>query len=306
MPITNFDKVELLLPMTGANNGTVFTDYSLRQRVVTREGVVTSTAQSKFSAYGSSGFFNNQTTGAEVNCGSPLPFLGNDWCIGMWLYLTETISAGVYRCICSQRNISAADSNNTLSLWYDGDSGRRIALSYTNGSIATYETGFATGAPPVNTWFHLAVTRNGSNLDVWIDGVKQTTRTISATLPASTQPFRFGKDGGSTSDIRLRGHINDAIVVIGDPVYTANFTPPARMTQRELTRVNTGVDSHEYDRAVLFDWNAGGSSVSHAVTPDSSGDFEAEDLIDLEYGVAFIKDGCGPECRGPYEVDADT
>ena len=43
-----------------------------------------------------------------------------------------------------------------------------------------------------------------------------------------------------------------------------------------------------------------------AEVPDASGDFVADDLIDLEYGVAFVKADYDPICRGPYAVDADA
>ena len=79
------------------------------------------------------------------------------------------------------------------------------------------------------------------------------------------------------------------------------------MTQRTLTRTNTGIDSHEYDRAVLFDFNGAAHVGRHTtVIPDASGDFAAADLIDLEYGVAFVKADYDPICRGPYAVDADA
>ena len=293
MPITNFDKVELLLPMTGENNGTAFTDYSLRQRVVTRFDAVTSTAQSKFSAYGSSGRFVGNLD--RLSVAESLDLGSSDFFIGG--YIRPDSISGFQNVIAKRLGFDYGPFSFAL------DSGKcRLRMS-TDGSEWDIDV-TANTTLSVDTWHHIAFTREGTSIKIYVDGVlDMTAQTLSGELMTNTSAIWIGSQSNAVSP--FSGYMQDWVIFKDTPFYTANFTPPSRMVQREITRVNTGTDSHVYDRAVLFDWNAGGNSVSHAVTPDSSGDFVVDDLIDLEYGVALIKDGCAPICRGPISVDPD-
>jgi hypothetical protein len=305
MPITNFDKVELLLPMTGANNGTVFTDYSLRKRVVTRSGsIVTSTAQSKFSAYGSSTSFG-------TNVSNHLALAASSGFILSGPFIVETYFRA-----------SSYNSNNGR-LWgigggtlaFNSTTGIHIYACVTGSGVAVQYWDGATlitlaAAISLNRWYHIAASGDSNGVRMYLDGVNVSQNANPFVPPSTTPKLRVGDipDSGSGTSSVFTGFQNDLCVRKGE-AYTTNFAPPARMTQRTLTRANTGTDSHEYDRAVLFDWNGSQNTVGHTgggfVVPDAQGDFVETGLNDLEYGVAFIKDGCNPICRGPYSVDAD-
>jgi len=304
MPIRNFDKVELLLPMTGANNGTTFTDASLRQRTVTRTGAVTSTAQSKFAAYGSSGYFvgasDHQLSVADA---AGLRFGSSDWLIELYVRFASLPASGASAPLVAKFNTSGDKRQYFTSLQNDGG-------TY-NLRTATYPSGTAVGAVAmadsvsvsINTWYHMRFSRVGSQFRQFLDGVGGATHTPTNIFD-SDQPVTVGYSGVS-STWKFDGFMQDLAIYKGHG-NLANFTPPSRRTDRTLTRANTGVDSHEYDRAVLFDFNGGAHVGRHTtVIPDNDGNFEATDLIDLEYGVAFIRDECSPVCRGPVEVDAD-
>jgi len=304
MPITNFDKKALLLPMTGANNGTVFTDYSLRQKVVTRTGVVTSTGQSKFAAYSSSGYFSGGTgQHLAVASDEKLTLSSKDFCVQFYCYVTSLPGTGQAHTFCGK----GIGGNDTRS-WYlallnsGGTHYLRFAV-FTAGTGASAVVYDVTHTIALNQWVHLAFVRNGTNWLIFVDGTAIGSPGTAANPLSETNVLRVGAavDIGS-----FVGYMQDFSLTVGDPVYTGGFTPPDRMTGK-ITRTNTGVDSHEYDRALLFDWSPGdGNSLSTSVTPDSEGDFVTDWVPDLEYGVAFIKDGCGPVCRGPVGVDPDA
>jgi len=300
MPITNFDKVELLLSMTGANNGTLFPDYSLRQRVVTRAGAtlpVTVTAQSAFAGYGSSMFSASATSAVPGN----LRFTNPGWFSGAftvegWVRVPATNSFSFLLDLRNNSTYTAANADNAgkFALYLRGTT-NALALNY-GASSTVLEGGSFAGA----AFNHIAACRDGSNvLRLFLGGTQVASDTISNNFNNPYASIGFASSA-TTND----QWFNDICITDGVAKYTANFTPE-RMTQRTLTRANTGVDSHEYDRAVLFDWNTSAYTLKTA-TPDSEGDFVADDLIDLEYGVAFIKDDCGPICRGPFEVDPDA
>jgi hypothetical protein len=295
MAITQFGKVELLLPMTGANNGTDFTDYSLRQRTVTRTGAVTSTAQSKFSAYGSSGFLSADTHVITTVHATGLDLTTGDFTIEFWVRPSAIGS------LVSKINPSTFFGTFRIATT---TTGRVFALLGATSSSWHFQLTSPNDTYSFDQWMHVALTRNGSVFTLWAHGQDVGNNSTASALFGTTEPVRVGFVAASV--VGATGHYQDLCITKGLAKYTVNFTPPARMTQRELTRTNTGTDSHEYDRAVLFDWNAPGRSVVTAEVPDVSGDFAAADLIDLEYGVAFLKADYAPICRGPYAVDADA
>jgi len=306
MPITNFDKVELLLPMTGANNGTVFTDYSLRKRTVTRTGVVTSTSQSKFSSYGSSGY-SPGTSGhnIEVAHASSLNLAGKDFCYEVHMRFVALPGTGEQQGLISKWTNTSGVYESFFAYWNDNGT-RRLRFAYSlNGTAVAAEAEAIT--LPTNEWVHLGVFRHGNTLQFFTSGgYLGAGKAISGSIYASSAPIRLFAVG-NVSSTTPNGFMQDACITIGDSKYAGGYSEPSRMTQRTLTRTNTGTDSHEYDRAVLFDFNGGAHVGRHTtVIPDNDGNFEATDLIDLEYGVAFIRDGCSPVCRGPVEVDADA
>jgi len=295
MSIRDFDKVELLLPMTGSNNGTTFTDFSLRKQTVTRTGVVTSTAQSKFSAYGSSGYFNGSSR-LTVVYGTGFDFSAANFTVEAWVRRQN--SASLYPVVIGKQN---AVGDWDFGIWLLNSNGD-VNVHYSSAANGNLTISSASGALPLNVWVHVAVVRNGSSLVLYINGASAASATLSGNLRNRNISLTIGQTAQNNTS--FVGNLQDLCITRGTAKYTANFTPPARMTQHTLTRVNTGTDSHEFDRAVLFDWHGEGGQ-GKAVTPNEDGNFEATDLIDLEYGVAFIRDGCNPICRGPYNVDGD-
>jgi len=296
MPIANFDKVELLLPMTGDNNGTTFTDFSLRNRTVTRTGAVTSTAQSKFASYGSSGFFDGTDDYITAGGAGSFNFLhdqnGNGY-IGAWIYPTGS----QIRTILS----TGGETTANVGTYFSVHTERRLRywVAYNGAPNYAIQLESANDLVPVNAWSFVEMRKSGLLIKLYLNGTEIASGTMSNYSNANATAIgNIGRTAAASA--YFHGHIND-LIVASQHVFSA---PPLRMTQRTLTRTNTGVDSHEYDRAVLFDWNASAYPIKQVI-PDESGNFEATDLIDLEYGVAFIRDGCSPVCRGPVEVDAD-
>jgi hypothetical protein len=288
--IKHFDKLELLLPMTGTNNGTVFNDFSQRRRAITRTGVVTSTARSKFTAYGSSGLFNGSTNFLSIANGAGFQFGTGDFTIGAYFYATSFASnPNIY----SQRS-GVTGSGVTFRLNTSGN------LQVFNGEGLNLLTGSA--AATLDTWHHGEVCRVSGQYYLFLDGVLNGTVANSADV-GGTATVNIGRSLINTE--YFPGNMQDLYVYKGVGLHSATFTPPTRLTQRALTRTNSGTDSAAYDRAILHDFNAGAGSISRAVTPGSDGNFTATDLINLEYGVSFIKGGCDPICRGPVTVDPD-
>jgi hypothetical protein len=75
----------------------------------------------------------------------------------------------------------------------------------------------------LNTWYHVAISRVGSSLRLFRDGVQQGS-TASNSTNFSTGEIIIGNFNTGTSS--FNGHIDEVRVTIGQGRYTANFTPP--------------------------------------------------------------------------------
>ncbi len=82
-----------------------------------------------------------------------------------------------------------------------------------------------TWAPVVDTWYHIAVSREGTNLRLFVDGVQLgSTTTDSSEFAGATQTLVIG--GLTTTLQEVAGNIAAVRVTKGVARYTANFTPP--------------------------------------------------------------------------------
>jgi len=228
----------LAIPMDGANNGTTFTDESATIRgsgsgkTITRFGdTKTLTAQSKY--YGSSGFFDG--TGDYLSCASSVDFeLGNG---------SFTLEAFVYANSWSTTNGGAGlvGKGGVTSL-----GGDVYTIQFPSGVphfyvFASSQSYFApivnsNTTLSVNTWYHIAVTRDGNNTRIFIDGVLKATSTENYTITSGgslyvgTQPYNPGESARSHN-----GYIQDFRIYKGVAKYTANFTPPGNPNNGTLT-----------------------------------------------------------------------
>jgi len=80
------------------------------------------------------------------------------------------------------------------------------------------------GNATVGVWQHVAVTRSGTSMRLFVNGTQSgTTQTIATAYDLSTTSTTIGSQGAA---YYLSGYISNLRVVKGSAVYTANFTPP--------------------------------------------------------------------------------
>lgn len=82
----------------------------------------------------------------------------------------------------------------------------------------------ASWAPSINTWYHVAVSRTGSDLRIFIDGAVANTASY-ATAFTGTETFRIGALSDNTN--ALNGWIDEFRVSQGIGRWTAGFTLPS-------------------------------------------------------------------------------
>ena len=210
-----FPQTELLLPFDGVNGATTTSDLSNKNHTLTFGGTAQlSTAQSKFGGTsllldGNSDYVNAGGSNSSFTWGT------SDFTIECWIYLN---SIGAYENIFSHSSPSVG-----IEWGLDGSSGFKIYMGggswFVNGTV-TSSSGISTGQ-----WIHVALVRNGSNFDTYVNGTKGGTTASSATSISapSNNPY-IGCNRGTGGFID--GYIDDFRITIGRARYTSSFTAP--------------------------------------------------------------------------------
>ena len=171
---------------------------------------------------GASAYFDG-TNDYLTTPANSLDLSNDDFTIESWVFTTST---GKQNIIGATKN---QDGTGSYMININRDSNQvRFFCRYNGGTVLDYNVG--TGSFPLNAWTHLAVTRDGANLRVFIDGTQVgTTNTTlgsfaidNASLNGNIYYIGTTTDGASD----FQGNLSSLRVVIGTAVYTSNFTPP--------------------------------------------------------------------------------
>ena len=212
-----------LLPMDGADSSVTFSDIAIGgTHTWTANGnAQIDTAQSVFG--GASGLFDG--TGDNISTGDSADFaFGSDkFTIDMWVRFS-TLTAGAYYQFVNR----ASDASNFMRFDYDVDNDRLRFLDYASAFTVFF---YCTFNPSVDTWYHIAVVRDGTTEGTWhlfIDGVEQAKTLVlgayNATLTDHTGDLTVG--GNDVLANYHTGWIDELRISKGVARWTANFTPP--------------------------------------------------------------------------------
>jgi hypothetical protein len=211
-PLTAISGTSLLLNYTNAG----IYDATSKNDLETVGNAQISTTQSKFG--GSSMAFDG--TGDYLRA----PFsainrinTSGDFTIEFWAYFNS---------VAQDQRLIAWDNNSTnfVIAIYTNLSGNLVYYLSSTGTTWNIAAATSMGSIAINTWYHVALVRNGSVFTPYINGVAGTTTTSSATLFASTLPLVIGATGNGASF--FNGYIDDFRITNGIARYTSNFTPP--------------------------------------------------------------------------------
>ena len=216
----------------GAQNNT-FLDSSSNAFTVTRNGTPT---QGSFSPYGSlwSNYFNGTSGsggGPYLSCpnSSTMQFGSGSFTIEAWCYFTVVQESTI---------IARYPFDNTNNEWIFQTSSSLVPFfAYSAAGLNTGIIPVTSGsALSINTWYHLAVVKNGTGVTLYINGTSVSTGTISGSIYSGTTTTTIGcyaqsaYPGGYAVP---NGYLSNVRVVKGSAVYTSNFTP----TTQPLTAI---------------------------------------------------------------------
>lgn len=208
----NFSSVSLLLHMEGDNNSTTFTDSSGSPKTCTANGnAVISTAQAKFGS-ASASFDGN---GDYIAVGGSAGQLGSgNFVVEFWARPTSlstyTVLTGTF---------ATANSGQWQLLMNGSGSLDWFGLNAFGGIGGSLSTG---------SWSHVAISRSGSELSMYIGGTRTGTTTNTENYSSSGDLW-IGRAPENESGRWFNGYIDDFRVTIGsDRGYTgASITVPA-------------------------------------------------------------------------------
>ena len=167
------------------------------------------TRPSAFSPYNSnwSGLFNGSTDYLNATIGT----LSGTWTVEFWVYIP---TLGVQY---NFTNFSTGGSGTSgINIWKN-TSNQLVVDDGANAQTAFSTVTFAIAS----IWYHVAVTRDGTNTRGYINGVLAGSHTFT---PAGVNAVTIGRYNSPTA--YLSGYMSSLRVVDGVVVYTGAFTPP--------------------------------------------------------------------------------
>jgi hypothetical protein len=207
----NFANVVLLLHGDGANGSTTIIDSSPSPKTVTAVGdAQISTAQSKFG--GASILFDGSGDCLTIPYSEDFNYGTSNFTIETYIYPTAfTNNPNIY----SQRVFTG--NGITFRITTLG----RLQFFYGQG------VGLVAGATNItlNTWNHVALTKNNNVVYLWLNGVQDATIANAVSLSNPDSSINIGRYPGLVNEFFF-GYIDDLRITKGVARYTANFTPP--------------------------------------------------------------------------------
>lgn len=216
-----FSMVATLLHFDGADGSTVFTDQKANTWSVNGSAQI-DTAIKKFGT--GSGLFLGGGACISTPYFPALSFAANDMCAEAWVYPTNAtggtnIGGTWYQSIMGQQVIGSSGNSSFALALADLKPTGGLFQSGNIGSPITSAT-----ALTLNAWSHVAFTRSGSTVRMFINGLIVGSNSFSGSVDSSSRLMTVGADSSFAS--ALEGHIDELRITNGNSRYTANFTPP--------------------------------------------------------------------------------
>lgn len=210
-----------LLHMDGANGSTTFIDESGKTWTANGNAQI-STAQSVFG--GASGLFDGTGDYLESPDSADWRLDGgsdsNEWTIDFRVRFTDLTTT--HKGLVSQRT----DQNNSWGLLWKYNTLELNFIAYSGGTTIINIVNSWT--PSINTWYHVALVKQGvTGYKMFIDGTQiGTTQTDTSTIPNFTGTLNLGLWMDSTGATRyLSGYMDEFRLSKGTARWTSDFIP---------------------------------------------------------------------------------
>lgn len=170
---------------------------------------------------------NNSGNYLSVPFNSSLDLSSGDFCIETWLYMPFSNIDSV---ICSGKN---PNSNTGWDFKINGNRNLLFTMYGVSSQIVS-----STKIIQSNKWTHIAATREGNSLRLFIDGVLSSNKTISSGISASS-PIKIGID--ANNKYPFIGNLDNFRITKGNARYTSNFIPPDEINNSDSLFANVSL-----------------------------------------------------------------
>ena len=278
--VTNSRHTAMLAQATATGSNQTFDDASASNHTITVAGDTTTSTISPHRHGGYSTYFDGTGDYLNLNGDAEFAFGTNDFTVEFWVYLTAL--NGSLTMFCDFRGSSGnglytalfLNTDSTLTYWHQG--GSRIT---------------STATIPLNAWSHIALTRSGNDVKLFINGQQEgSTFTNSLSQLVGTNGPSFGND--NSGSFALIGYMSDIRILNGTAAYTSNFTPPTEpLTVITNTKFLLGRLPYLKDQ----------SASNHAITVNGDPSLKPFSLFDnaayseASHGASAYFDGIGPD-----------
>ena len=218
-PTTNLTAISGTSLLTCQN--AAFTDNSTNNFVITPNGNVTVTGNSPFNPVGYWSLYGPPTAGATVPQTTATDLGSGSFTVECWVNLQNYTTGGI---VTKRRTDTALTGSWGIFITTSG-----FIVFQGVGWASTYTA--TTNAIPLNTWTHVAVSRSGTNLSVYVNGVRVINATDSYDYTCSTYMIiKLGGNAGGNypSGGALNGGVTGSIsnlrIVQGTAVYNPAST----------------------------------------------------------------------------------
>lgn len=153
----------------------------------------------------------------------------NDFTIEFWWYRTSNERQALFHGSWGQDwsigiDFNGSANNQKLGMWASSNGTSWDMLIADAGG-----NGITTGTPALNQWSHIAYVRNGSNFQLYLNGISVGQVTNSSAINSKTTTRQQAIGAWWNSEVAMsdvHGYLSNFRIVIGTALYTANFTPP--------------------------------------------------------------------------------
>jgi hypothetical protein len=238
----HLSSVVLLMDMNGN-----ITDSSSVGRIFAAEGTAAvSTTQQKFGTHSLSLDGNSDRLSTPNSL--DFDFAAGNFTIECWIRINALYTSGLYGGICNQ--VRDFSSTTPKQGWLidvtDANKVQMYAADNRSDALGTWhQYGVSTTTLVIDTWYHVAITRSGTDIHLFINGALEDTTAIGAVTLVRERwnDFLIGDydhSGGGTGHRYFNGYIDGLRITKGVARYTSTFTLPTVEVGKELL-TRTGV-----------------------------------------------------------------
>lgn len=202
-PLTAISGTSLLVRAT---NAAIF-DNSMKNDLETVGNAQISTSVKKFGT--GSMYFDGSGDYLAIPFSDQMKFGTGDFTIEFWIY--PTADSGDWFPVSSIGNLGFFFGRRSSGGWGYGITGS--AWEYSSGTN-----------PTLNTWQHVAISRSGTSIRIFVNGTQVgTTQTSGSDYSLATGGTSIGSQG---ANYYVTGYMDEVRITKGVARYTANFTAP--------------------------------------------------------------------------------